>query len=122
MLADPAVRARGDAEGGLQLAPDGERRRDRRRQGDGERRISARAPDWLLLAPGDPHDRVVAGELDRPVVGEEGVGEVAEAGLGLASAVQIGSSERLPDVATIACGGSSTASGTGVSNSSWSAE
>ncbi len=56
---------------------------------------------------------------DPAVVGQERVGEIAEPGTGIASSVQIGSLERLPEVATIALGGVDTAPGTGVSSNSW---
>ena len=75
MRGEERLGAAGDAERALQLGPrrdDGPSRGDRQRQRPG--RVAARASHRERR----PDDRVLAAAVDRPVVGEEGVGDLAE--------------------------------------------
>ena len=75
MRREERLAAARDAERALQLGADGDdraRRRDRQRQRAG--RVAARAAD----REGGADDRVLAAAVDRPVVGEERVGDPAE--------------------------------------------
>ena len=67
-----------DAEGVLQVTADGQRRGHRHREGDGHRGIAAGAADRKLITVDDPQHRVVAGDLDPPVVAQPGVGQVGQ--------------------------------------------
>ena len=69
-----------DAERGLELGPGGEDRPRRgHREGQRARHVAARPPERER----DTHDGVLAAAVDRPVVGEEGVGDARQALLGL---------------------------------------
>ncbi len=79
MVADPRATALGHAERVLQVRSDGEqraRRGDRQRERAGH--VAARAPDEQRATADGARDRVVGARLDRPVVGEERVGDAGE--------------------------------------------
>ena len=91
VLAQPGVLSVGDRHGVLQVCSHGQCRRHRDRQRDGQRRVSARAPDRQLDAVDHPHDRVIAGHQDGPVVHQPAVGEVRKPVEGIV----IGEADRL---------------------------
>ena len=68
----------GQGEGVLQVAADRQHRLGRERQVDRHRRVAPGATDRERVAVDDPHHRVVAGHVDRPVVGEPGVRQLRE--------------------------------------------
>ena len=123
VLAHPGVRAGGKAERALQLSADGEGGGERDRERHRQRRVPARAADRLLVVSDDPHDRVIARDVDLAVVGEERVGEIAQP----TPRIIIIDADRL--VRAVSGGGDDGAReapasepGTGLSNSSWMPE
>ena len=80
VLTHPRVAARSEAERVLELAADGESRRDRDGQRDRQRRVAARPADRQLLTVDDPHNGVVARHVDRAIVREPRVGDAAQSG------------------------------------------
>ncbi|CAN5655159.1 hypothetical protein BH20ACT2_BH20ACT2_15920 [soil metagenome] len=91
-------RAVGDGHGALQLGADGEHRPPGRyRQRQRFRCEAPRSAQHLGTGPGGQagtgngsHDRVVAANVDGPVVGEDGVDQRAEAGAGVVVLVSDG--------------------------------
>ena len=72
---EEGLRAAGDAERALQLGPRrDDRRRCRHRERQGRWRIAARAANPKCSTD----DRVLAAAMDRPVVGEKGIGDLAQ--------------------------------------------
>src|SRR5262249_13112752 len=68
-----------ERESRLELSAERERRVGARdRQADRAGGIASRAPDGQLGPGDDPRDRVVAPQVDRPVVEEEEVGDAGE--------------------------------------------
>ena len=68
-----------EADAGLEVGADAEHGTARGGvERDRHRDVAARAPDHQRREGGDPDHRVLGGRLDRPVVDQEGVGDVAE--------------------------------------------
>ena len=72
--------AAGDAERALQLGPRGD---DRRRRRDGERQRPRRVAPRASHRERGADDRVLAAAMDRPVVGEERIGDLAQPAAGV---------------------------------------
>lgn len=75
VLTHPGIPTVGDAERVLEFTTDGERRSDVRRQTHRQRRIAPRSSDRELARIDDAHHRVVARNMDRPIVGAERIGQ-----------------------------------------------